>query len=95
MDVNTTRLRGLNNAPLLGPNREVVNQNRGFQGFNSQIAQDFIEDRDPVVIRFPQGVFANSYLDTGIVNCLVELLTEFVYQILFCRISHHQFFSLV
>ena len=61
VDVNTTRLRGLNNAPLLGPNREVVNQNRGFQGFNSQIAQDFISDRDPVVLRFPQGVFANSY----------------------------------
>ncbi len=61
VDVNTIRLRGLNNAPLLGPNLEVVNENRGFQGFNSQTAKDFIEERDPVVIRFPQGVFANSY----------------------------------
>ena len=61
VDVNTIRLKGLNNAPLLGPNLKVINKNRGFQGFNSQTAKDFIEERDPVVIRFPQGVFANSY----------------------------------
>ncbi len=61
VDVNTTNLAGLNNADLLRPNGTILQRNRGFQGFNSQIAQDFIEDRDPVVIRFPQGVFANSY----------------------------------
>ena len=51
----------LNRAPLLAPGGRVINPAQGAQGFNSQFAQDFVEDRDPVVIRFPQGVFANSY----------------------------------
>lgn len=51
----------LNVAPLLAPNGTVINSRQGAQGFNAQFVQDFIEDRDPVVIRFPKGVFANSY----------------------------------
>jgi len=51
----------LNTAPLLGPNGNVINARQGAQGFNTVLAQELIEARDPVVIRFPQGVFANSY----------------------------------
>ncbi len=31
------------------------------QGFNGPNGQDFIANNDPVVLRFPQGVFANTY----------------------------------
>lgn len=51
----------LNTASLLGPNGNVINARQGAQGFNTVLAQELIEARDPVVIRFPQGVFANSY----------------------------------
>ena len=58
--INSLRL---NSAPLLGPGGNVIRASQGAQGFNSQFAQDFLDSNttDPVVIRFPQGVFANSY----------------------------------
>lgn len=51
----------INRADVLRPNGTVRNTNRPTQGFNAEFVQEFIEDRDPVVIRFPQGVFANTY----------------------------------
>ena len=61
VDINGRDLSAVNRADLKDAEGNVLISNRATQGFNSQTAQDFIEDRDPVVIRFPQGVFANTY----------------------------------
>lgn len=62
VDFNTSVARlQLSFAPLLAPNGTVVNANAANQGFNSPQGQQFIADNDPVVLRFPQGVFANTY----------------------------------
>jgi hypothetical protein len=62
VDFNTSVARvQLSFAPLLAPNGTVINANAANQGFNSPQGQQFIADNDPVVLRFPQGVFANTY----------------------------------
>ncbi len=62
VDFNTSIARLLlSRAPLLDFEGNVVNQNAANQGFNSLEGQRFIEENDPVVLRFPQGVFANTY----------------------------------
>lgn len=62
VDFNTSVARvQLSWAPLLAADGTVVNGNAPNQGFNSLEGQQFIADNDPVVLRFPQGVFANTY----------------------------------
>ncbi len=62
VDFNTSIARLLlSRAPLLDFEGNVINQNAANQGFNSLEGQRFIEENDPVVLRFPQGVFANTY----------------------------------
>lgn len=55
VDFNTSIARVLLSR-VDGPNGRLFNQ-----GFNSIQGQQFIADNDPVVLRFPQGVFANTY----------------------------------
>lgn len=62
VDFNTSVARTqLSWAPLLSHTGVVINGNAINQGFNSVEGQEFIANNDPVVLRFPQGVFANTY----------------------------------
>ncbi len=62
VDFNTSIARLLlSRADLRNPDGSLLIRNAANQGFNSLAGQRFIEDNDPVVIRFPQGVFINSY----------------------------------
>ncbi len=78
LDANAVpiNLLRINRAPLLAPDGRVINENQPTQGFNSQLAQDFIEARDPVVLRFPQGVFANSYNWEQVRNASGNVIAE-------------------
>ncbi|WP_299049682.1 T9SS type A sorting domain-containing protein [uncultured Polaribacter sp.] len=62
VDFNTSIARILlSRAPLFTSDGTLVNARAANQGFNSLEGQEFIADNDPVVLRFPQGVFANTY----------------------------------
>ncbi|SEP69017.1 hypothetical protein SAMN05421824_0068 [Hyunsoonleella jejuensis] len=62
VDFNTSIARLLlSRAPLFASDGTLINSNAANQGFNSINGQQFIADNDPVVLRFPQGVFANTY----------------------------------
>lgn len=62
VDFNTSIARILlSRAPLYTTEGVLVNLRAANQGFNSLDGQQFISDNDPVVLRFPQGVFANTY----------------------------------
>ncbi|AJR04803.1 T9SS type A sorting domain-containing protein [Siansivirga zeaxanthinifaciens] len=62
VDFNTSIARSLlSRAPLFASNGALVNISAVNQGFNSVNGQQFIAENDPVVLRFPQGVFANTY----------------------------------
>jgi hypothetical protein len=62
VDFNTNIARLLlSRAPLFDSDGNLINNNAANQGFNSLEGQRFIEENDPVAIRFPQGVFANTY----------------------------------
>jgi hypothetical protein len=62
VDFNTSIARLLlSRAPLFASDGTLINNNAANQGFNAVNGQEFIADNDPVVLRFPQGVFANTY----------------------------------
>ena len=62
VDFNSGRVIGLlSRADLLRTRDGVLVRNRTGQGFNGLEGQRFIAENDPVVIRFPQGVFMNFY----------------------------------
>ena len=58
VDINTRELGGFQGQGPLEPNASVSSQ-----GFKSPVLQTFLDQsaNDPVVIRFPQGVWANVY----------------------------------
>lgn len=62
VDFNTSIARIiLSRAPLFSSDGVLINNRAANQGFNSLEGQEFIANNDPVVLRFPQGVFANTY----------------------------------
>ncbi len=69
VDFNTSIARILlSRAPLFTTEGTLVNARAANQGFNSVDGQRFIAENDPVVIRFPQGVFGNTYHWERVVN---------------------------